>query len=165
MVPHERPAQSPTPETTDLRATFACHLAEVASSGEEVVIRFDHTELIAPRIGHHNIAFVGSLADDAATKLDCLLDGVPLVVDVGAGQVKVETVRPGLLLSLSSHEAKPNLTVVARHKGAALLFDLFSIEHPGPERGDSVRIPDLEAHRDQPHGHPGKVAKAGSASA
>ena len=63
LVPDERPLEGVAPEQADLPVAVARHLAEKATASKELVSRLDHAELVAARVGQHDVVLVRELPD------------------------------------------------------------------------------------------------------
>src|SRR4051794_13988749 len=59
LVPEQRPSEHGTPEVADLWRTVACDRSQTTTTGEEPVARLDHAELVAFRIGEHDVLVGG----------------------------------------------------------------------------------------------------------
>ena len=96
LVVHQRPVERRRPEDPDLARPVGGDLAEEARAGQPVVGLLDHAELVALRVGQHDVVLVRQLPDvevgraelERASDVRLLRRGV-------AGQVEVHLVEPG----------------------------------------------------------------------
>src|SRR5690349_24853698 len=63
LIPDQRPAQCLAPEVPGLLRTVARQRSDESAVGEELVVRPDDAELVALRVGEHDVILVRALAD------------------------------------------------------------------------------------------------------
>ena len=100
LVPDQRPAERLAPEVPDLLGAVAGERAEKPQSARNALPGLDDAELVALRVGQHDVALLRPLADVdvPAAELERPGHRPPLVLEGGARQVEVHPVRDVLRL-------------------------------------------------------------------
>jgi hypothetical protein len=154
LIPDQRPAQRFAPEEADFPRAVTGELTQQAAPGEVSVARLDHAELVARGVGQDDVLVLGPLPDVevAATKLERHRHRAFLLIEIGAGQVRVHAVRSELARA-PPNEPKTELSVRTRQKHPGAVLDDLPAEQSAPEPRRTTRVVGLEAHCHQSRVH------------
>ena len=153
LIPDQRPLERGAPETAECVGAVAVHRAEPWAAGQEAAVRIDDAELVAFRVGEHDVG-VGRVLTDVdvcRTQVEELRHGGGLIIGRRGCEIEVDPVLTDLHSGRRSDE-QAEAGGIGRHEvdGTSIGIAWCPAQCVRPEPGQLVGCSRLQRERNEP---------------